>query len=261
MNLVRHLLLAILLINMVSCGIYRQDIMFQGDPSEFKKEVERAERNYLIQKNDFLRINVFTNNGEQIVDPNFQFGIGQGGPAAGNANFQNQQFRNQFTYLVQQDGNVKLPIVGKVLLENMTIDQAESHLETLYSEYYKDSFVKLEFINNRVVVLGAAGGQVIPLPNQNTSLVEVVALAGGINFGARATNVKVIRNGLDDPDIFQVDLSKASEISNGLMIIEPGDVVYIEPWRREWLQVLRDISPAMSVVSSVITLYIVLTTL
>ncbi|MBV6647720.1 MAG: polysaccharide export protein EpsE, partial [Cyclobacteriaceae bacterium] len=153
---------------------------------------------------------------------------------------------------------VKLPIVGKIKLEGLTLDEAEEKLEALYDEFYVDSFVKLQFANKRVILLGALGGQVVPVENQNTSLFEILALAGGIDFGGKAHNIKVLRGDLQDPDVFEVDLSTVSKMKKTVIQVQPGDVVYVEPWRRPVLEVMRDISAPLSIVTSALTLIIVI---
>jgi polysaccharide export outer membrane protein len=247
----------VLLLFFTSCKMYKQDLMFQLDSdfseNDLTQAVIKAEKNYVIQKNDYLRIDVFTNGGERIIDPNFEL-VQQGG-----GNFMNQQNgQRNFQYLLQEDGMVKLPILGVVPLEGLTIFEAEAKLEQLFNQYYKGTFVKLQFVNKRVIVLGANGGQVIPLSNEKMSLLEIIAISGGINGNAKAQNVRLIRGPYSNPEVFQIDLSNVSSIKTGLTAVEPGDVIYIEPWKRPVQQSLRDASPIISIISSVLTLYLVI---
>lgn len=231
--------------------MFRLDENFSG--AELTQAVSVTEKNYRIQKNDLLSLVVYTNKGERIIDPNFEL-------RQTNTN-QNQTNQNQFLYLVREDGLIKLPIIGEVDLLGLAINEAEQKLQQLYSTYYIDPFVILQFENKRVIVLGANGGQVIPLINDHTSLIEVVALSGGISQQAKSHNVRVIRGDPKNPSVFVVDLSTISGMQKSMIRLEPGDIVYIEPWRRVWLESLRDVSPALSLVSSIITLALVIQTL
>ncbi|MEP5612374.1 MAG: polysaccharide export protein EpsE, partial [Cyclobacteriaceae bacterium] len=103
-------------------------------------------------------------------------------------------------------------------------------------------------------VLGAPGGKVIPLQNENMHLVEVLALAEGVELGAKAQNIKLIRG----DRIYKVDLSTISGMQESNLRVEPGDIIYVEPWRRPWLETLKDASPALSLVTSVLTLIFVI---
>ena len=254
----KHLLSVIwgsILIGMLTgCKAYKQDILFRLDEQfseqDLSEPISQAERNYQLLPDDQIQIDIFTNDGERLIDPNFEL--------SQDLSPQNMQFRDKYTYLVQTDGVVKLPIVGKIKLSDLTVDEAEQVLETAYNNYYKGSFVKLTVLNRRVIVLGANGGQVIPLQNENTSLIEVIALYGGLNLGAKATNIKVIRGELSQPQVFQVDLSTIDGMKSSVVMIESGDVIYIEPWRRPWLESIRDISPALGLATSILTLIVVI---
>lgn len=245
------LFLAILL---TSCKVYKQDIMFQLDENftsaDLSAAVNEAEKNYRIQKNDLISIDVFTNEGERIIDPNFE--LRTAGANQGN------QGRREFSYLVMENGLVKLPMVGEVSLEGMTINEAEKILEEAYNTHYKGSFVKLAYLNKRVIILGATGGQVINLKNENTSLVEVLAEAGGITLGAKAHNIRLVRGELNNPEVYMIDLTTIEGMKGSVITMKPGDIIYVEPWRRVWLEGLKDVAPILSLVSSVLTLALVL---
>lgn len=245
---------AIFLFLLSSCNVYKQDIMFRLEEgaSAIQKSVDMAERNYVIQEDDLLTIDVFTNDGERIIDPDFE--LMQGVP------LNNQNFL-EFNYLVQIDGQTKFPMVGKVDLKGMTIDEAETVLEELYNHYYKDVFVKMAFENKRVVVLGAPGGQVIPLANQNMTLVEILALSGGVEFGAKVHNVRIIRGPLANPTVFEIDLNTVEGMKQSVVPVEPGDIIYVEPWRRPFFEVLRDFTPIFQATTSVIALAVLIRTL
>ncbi len=245
--------LALLIVS--SCKMYKQDIMFKLDDdfteSDLAIAVAQAERNYVIQINDYLTLDVYTNKGERIVDPNFELMRELGG-----RNNMGQQ--KELTYLVQIDGTAKFPIIGQIKIDSLTLNQAEKLLQEKYDEYYKDSFVRLEYSNKRVVVLGALGGQVIPLVNENLSLVEILAVAGGPQMGSKVQNIKILRGDLSSPRVYQVDLSTISGMRDSMLDIEPGDIIYIEPWRRPFFEALKDITPVLSLLSSTLALVLVL---
>ena len=255
--LISILLLAIML---CSCKVYKRDIMFRLN-EEFSEEdlalsLDQAERNYHLQPNDWIELLVFTNEGERIVDPNNEFGIG----GANNINNQQNQFgRNGgIKYLIQVDGTVKLPIIGKKVLAGFTVDQAEDILEQSYDEFYVNSFVKLTVESRRVTVFNAAGASVIPLQNENMTLVEILALSGGLQLGSKADQIKVIRGNLTHPIVYHIDLSTVEGMQKTIVDIESGDIIYIEPWRRPWQLAIRDISPIFSFTSTFVGFYLLL---
>jgi polysaccharide export outer membrane protein len=232
-----------------SCNTYRQNILFRTDaePYQLKSAALETENNYVIQNNDYLKVKVYTNKGEQIIDPNQEL-------------MQSGQVRNIIDpeYLVQNEGFVNLPIIGSVKLAGLTLFQAGKFLEEKYNLYYKDAYVLVNFSNKRVIVLGATGGQVIPLLNENMDLIEVLALAGGLDNTAKAGNIRLIRGDINNPQIFVIDLTTIKGMRNHNLKVFPGDIIYIEPVRRVITETVRDISPILSIVTSLLTLFIVL---
>ena|ERR1044071_3401759 len=238
-----------LLIVLTGCSSYKRNLMFRP-PEDFvgKKttEAEATVKNYVIQVNDYLKLEVYSNKGERIIDPDGALFNDK------NAAAQNTQ-RVEPTYLVSVDGTAKFPMVGSIALAGMTIREAEQKLQAEYDNYYKQCYVHLAFNNKRVIVLGSPGGQVIPLVNENVSLIEVIALAKGIGVDGKAHNIRVIRG----EDIYLVDLSTIDGVKSGNMIIQPGDIIYIEPTRRPFTEGARDLAPVFSLVLSLSTLIIV----
>jgi polysaccharide export outer membrane protein len=204
-----------------------------------------TETNYTIQSNDFLTLEVYTNKGEKIVDPNresFQDATGSSPDPL------------PFQYLVGINGAVKFPLIEEVKLIGLTIKQAEEMLQEAYGKFYEDTFVVLRFSNKRVIVLGAPGGLVVPLSNESMRLTEVLALAKGVTPDARANNIRVIRG----DKVFIADLSTFEGYQTSNYVMQPGDIVYVEPVRRPFIEALRDYSPVITIVTSLATLIFII---
>ena len=281
-----------------STKYYNQRTMFrltdrqgrQLDSTKLRIAVNRTERNYLIQPNDLLEVRVNTNKGERILDPNgeLQFGQpsgglpsrggtsgGQGSQGGGNTRVGGTQ-RNTgqgagsatagTEFLVQADGTVMLPMVNRVKVSGLSLLQADSVLKIRYDEYYKESFVTTRVTNNRVFVLGAPGGRVISLDNDNMNLLEILALTGGIDggsggggstgiyrYGGKVSNIRIIRGDLKNPRVQQIDLSTLDGMRRANLQMEPNDIIYIEPVRRPVLETLTDAAPIISFTSLILT--------
>jgi len=215
------------------------------DDTTLKQQIQSAEANYIVQKNDLLSLEVFTNLGEKIIDPNQE-------------SFNQTGERNQTsaapTYLVDVSGVVRFPMVSEINLEGLTIKQAEEILQKEYNKFYQQPFIRLKFTNKRVVVLGAPGGQVIPLTNENTRLTEILAMAKGIGNDAKAHNIRILRN----ENVFISDLSTFEGYLKNNIIMMPGDIVYVEPVRRSFSEGFKEYGPVISIVTSIGALVIVI---
>ena len=235
------------------CASYKHNIMLKT-PEDFKsapitKEILLAERNYVIQENDLLKLEVYSNKGERIIDPNPEVS----NPAGTNGT----KSRPLVNYMVDLNGIVKFPVIGDLKLSGFTLRQAEGILQGEYEKFFKESFVVLTFENKRAILLGAVGGQVIPLMNQNVTLAELLAVAKGLPNDSKAGNIKVIRK----DKVFLIDLTTVEGFQAGNMIIEPGDIIYVEPIRKPFAEGLRDYAGLFSLFVSTLSLIIVIRSL
>ncbi|MBR08057.1 MAG: polysaccharide export protein EpsE [Rickettsiales bacterium] len=239
---------------LVSCRAYKQDILFQLDENfteeQLSEPLQDAEGNYTLRKGDYFDFRVYTHDGERIIDPDFELRQLSGGA---NMNQQNQSL-NLSPYLITEDGRSHLPMIGFVTLQGKTVVEAEQELAGLYDEFYASCYVRVQVVNRRVVVLNSTGSAVIPLENENMSIAEVLALAGGVNFGSRAHNIRLIRGDLSNPEVHMIDLSTISGMRSTVIGVQPGDIIYVEPWRRPWLEGLRDVSSIIGITTGVLTL-------
>ncbi|MBT9394971.1 polysaccharide biosynthesis/export family protein [Hymenobacter sp. NST-14] len=291
---------ALLLGSCATARVHQQNILFRTDgagridTARLRDVVNRAERNYIIQPNDYLEVRLYTNEGERILDPNGELffgnrtgnaggastirqsaGIGRQGQQGQQQNQQqNQQGQGNTVFLVQHDGIVRLPMVNYQRLAGLTLLQADSLLQTKYTEFYKGVFVTTRVTNNRIVVLGAlsgGSGQVIQMFNDNMTLLEVLASAGGIEGAfvgtsgtgraGRADNIRLIRGNLKNPQVQLIDLTTIDGMRRANLQVEPNDIIYVEPIRRPFYEGLQDITPLFGllggIASVVSTIYLV----
>jgi polysaccharide export outer membrane protein len=245
------LFLLLCAITISSCTV-NKDIMFKTPVDYSFDEIPRVDSiEYQITPYDRIRFSLFTNDGYKLVDI---LGQGQGG--------NNAQSIRQFglTYLIEQDGKVKLPTLGRVDLAGLTIIEAEEKLESFYSEYYRKPFIQLSVVNNRVIVSPGAGGaaQVVNIEG-NMTVIEVLSMAGGLASRGNASRVKIIRDVGDQREVYKLDLSRIEGIEDGDLIVQANDIIYVEPNPEIAREILRDITPVISLITSSLALYAILT--
>jgi len=237
--------------------VYRQNIILQTESDlkseNFKEEVSKVEGAYRIQAGDKLNIEVYTNNGERVIDPNLELSAVSGGGAAGGGRMMPDK-----EFEVLPNGTAILPLLGVTQLEGYSIAGLQELLKEEYSEYYIQPYVRIRPLNRRVVVLGALGGQVIPLENEKMTVLEVIALSGGLNRDAKGRNIRLIRGPLDDPSVQVINLATIEGMQQANLQVLPNDIIYVEPIRRIFRESIRDIAPVIGVVTNVVTLFIVI---
>lgn len=243
-----------ILLSLNSCRVLNPSIMLQAE-KDFQYDTLQTDstvaKEFKLQANDIIEFRLFANDGFKLIDI-----VASGSGAAGN----NLVFRQGLEYNLDNRGTVKLPVLGEEYLAGMTIREAQDYLEKRYAEYYVDPFVLLKVINKRVIVYPGMAGQakVITLSNNNTSVIEALALAGGISGDGKAYNVKLIRKTENEKKPFKVyklDLSKIEGLAEGNTIVQSGDIIYVEPRKNLARETLREITPILSLTTSLFTLY------
>jgi polysaccharide export outer membrane protein len=165
-----------------------------------------------------------------------------------------QLMRAAFSYTIEYDGLAKMPLLGRVSLKGLTVREAELMLEEKYTKYYNKPYVQLMVVNRRVVVFPGGGGdaRLIPLENNNTTLLEVLGLAGGLNKRGDARKVKVFRYDSSGKRlIYQFDLSTIDGLQYADMVMQGDDVVYVQPNPDLAREALQDITPIVGLLTSI----------
>lgn len=234
-----------------SCTYMKPSIMLKTPKSynysQLKDSIDKA---YKISPNDILSFRLFSNDGFKLVDITSMEINNIGASSALNAGA-------SIDYPVDINGFVKLPVLGRTYLSGQTINEAQIFLEQKYSEYYIKPFVLLTVNNRRVIVFPGSDGnaRVIPLQNDNTTLLEGLALAGGIFEDGKAWKVKLIRNSVPKPEVYLMDLSTIDGLSKANTTLQAGDIIYVEPRIRVSREILNEITPVLSLITSILLTY------
>ncbi|MFM2135822.1 MAG: hypothetical protein RL021_1222 [Bacteroidota bacterium] len=172
---------------------------------------------YVLAPFDHLTLSIFSNDGFKLIDI---------------ANQGYMDLRNSYVeYVLNEKGSVKLPVIGYVDLKGLTIEAAERLLESKYDRYFNQSYVHLEVMNRQAIVfIGDGKGQVVPLKHENTTLFEVLALAGGITDLGKAYRIQIIRGEGPNPKIYQADVSEMSGVAAGKVYIQSNDIIHVDAY-------------------------------
>lgn len=205
---------------------------------------------YRIAINDEVSFNIFSNDGFKLVDVTT---LSDGASSSVRVS----PLSNALKYKVEFDGTVKLPLLGHISLKGMTVREAEVFLEEKYSAFYNKPYVLLEVTNRRVIVFpGSAGSaKVVTLANENTTLLEGLATAGGIAQNGMAYKVKLIRGDLKNPQVYLIDLSTIEGVKKADLILQANDIIYIQPKLRIANDVITQVLPYLSFITTVIVSY------
>jgi len=204
-------------------------------------EFQSTVKEYVINPFDKIKMTVYTNNGFQLVDLEQKIQMNQYLPE----------------YLVDKDGMVKLPVLGKIKIEGLTVEQAEKMLEEEYAKYFKKPFVILNITNRRVFVFsdGAEKGNVIIMDNPNFTLIEALAKVGGMTGFSKAYRIKLIRGDLSNPKVFLINISSIEDLKKANLVLQANDIIYVETRPKYASRFANELSPYLSLLTSILLVY------
>lgn len=244
MRFIKYLLFLSLILSFTSCKLFRSNLMLKTPKGyTYDKIVDSlSKQDYKIDANDVVNVRIFSNDGFKIIDL---------------ANSQLNRWID-LDYIVNRDGTCKLPLIGRIKLAGLSVREATEYLEQIYADYYVKPFVFLTVTNKRVIVFPGNGGaaRVLNLTNNNTTIIEALALTGGISEDGKAYKVKLIRNQENEkPKVYLMDLSKIEGIAVGNTVVLAHDIIYVEPRYRLARTLVAEITPIVSLISSTFLLY------
>ena len=133
-------------------------------------------------------------------------------------------------FLIPNDGTVRLPLIGEVVIEGMTERQASEKIRSAYLHYLKHPFVSVKILNQKLFVLGEVRKPgVVQVTHGTMTMFEALAYSGDLTDEADRTSVKIIRGGLRNPSLREINLADFSSLKLTSLILQPNDIVYIQP--------------------------------
>lgn len=140
------------------------------------------------------------------------------------------------SYQVDEEGNIDLPLLGKIQVKGKTVDQVAAEIQTDLESYFYSPSVKVSFVNKNITVIG-----VVDNPGryyysgENINVFQALGLAGDIQEYGNREKVVVIRdnNGRITKNV--IDLTNKGLLISDFYYLKSGDVLYVEPLnRRIW---------------------------
>jgi len=133
-------------------------------------------------------------------------------------------------YLVDEDGYIQFPVIGRVKIGGLTKVEAIKLLEGKISEHVKEPIVTIQNLNFKVSVLGEVN-QPGPffLTNERISILDALSLAGDLTIYGKRTNVLLIRDNNGKKEFHYFDLTSTDVFKSPYFYLQQNDVVYVEP--------------------------------
>jgi len=159
-------------------------------------------------------------------------------------------------YLIDADGNIDFPVVGKIKIGGLTRQAAIDFLKEQLKPYLSNPTIIVRILNYKITVLGEVRNPgTFTIPNERITLPEALGIAGDLNITGLRKNVLVIRESDGKRTETLVDLTSKELFSSPVFYLQQNDVVYVEPNRAKRNSSVVNTSN-VSLVISVISLFV-----
>lgn len=224
-NLIYYL---ILLLTMFSCKPKENMVYMEKEKNIAESKINQAVfYGAHIQSGDVLDIKV-TAFDENAVRP-FNLYSMNNSTSTGQVNGQTAQLAPQ-GYLVDNEGFIYFPVLGKLYIKGMTLAQLRADLEKRLLTYLAEPLVSIKQLNFNITVLGEVKkpGQYTN-PSDKITVLQALGLAGDMTDYGNRTNVKLIREEEGVSKTYVIDFTDKNITSSPYYYMQQNDVLYVEP--------------------------------
>ena len=207
-----------------SCASSKKVVYLQDVVPLKQQDIEQKYEVY-IHNDDLLAIMVNSKNPELALPFNmpmvtYQLGSNNGGQ------------QRVLGYLVDTNGDIDFPILGKIHVEGLTRMQLTELVKSklIEGDLIKDPIVTVQFLNFKVSVMGEVGRPgSFTISGDRITLLEALSMAGDLTIYGRRDRVGVIRENNGKRTILFHDLRSADIFNSPCYYLQQNDIVYVEP--------------------------------
>lgn len=252
-------IMAMLGIVMVGC-VSKRDIIYLVDAARDSAMAVEAMKMRGIEVGDILGIYVESETPESAL----QFNQETNKIAVSGGVVMNPATSNVPGYLVNADGDIIFPVLGKMHVVGMTYTELAATIESrlIKEGHITDPVVTVKLLNFRVCVLGEVRTpKVLHSESNRMTIFEALGEAGDVTLYGKRSKVTVVREERGQRTIGTLDLSNDSVFQSPYYMLHQNDIVYVEPIRKRQrdatrnVEIVRYITATTSVVSLMVTIY------
>jgi len=211
-----------------SCSLKRDILYLQDIDLNAKDSVPIPETK--IQVNDILSVVVTSDNPDIAERYNLNL-RNTGGGGQGNQQQQQGGGAQQDGYLVSPQGTITMPVLGKIMVQGLSITDLENFLTDKLKEenHLVNPIVIARIRNAKFTVLGELGPGNFTFREQNINLLQAIAYAGDLRITSKRKNILVIREENNVRTYANIDITSKTLFESPYYYIKPNDIIIVNP--------------------------------
>lgn len=215
------LILAAAILAFSACTTSKQILYFQDiqdrELGQLTKEYEAT-----IKKDD--RLAILVSGADKSVTAPYNLTISEIGPTSSST----EPERSTLSYLVDSEGNIEFPILGKIHVEGMTRNQLVEYLTQEIGKDVKDPIVYVSFKNYKITVMGEVKAPgTYTFDSEKVSILQALGRAGDLALTAKRDGIILLREIDGVQKHFTINLKNSDILESPYFYLQQNDVLYV----------------------------------
>jgi polysaccharide export outer membrane protein len=221
MKIFLNLLFVFITIFLFSKCASRKEFVYFQDNKDAKINIINTLK---LKEGDILNIKVFGCDEESIKIFNV--------PMTNNQNVNRSYFSGGSPtngYLINKSGEIDFPLIGKIKIIELSIEDATELIKLKLNTYLKDPKVSIQIQNFKITILGDVKNPgTIEVPNEKLTLIEALGIVGDLNLTALRKNILLLRDENGIKKQYRIDLTNKDFINSPAYYLTQNDIIYVE---------------------------------
>jgi len=165
-------------------------------------------------------------------------------------------------YLVDGDGNITIPTIGKVKVAGLSTKEAAKVVFNAADQFYKNASVTVRFANFKVNIAGEVlkPGTYI-MQNEKVTIFDALTMAGDLTIFGKRDNVLLIRENADGTTTpYRINLKNSNFMNSPYYYLRQNDYIYVEPDKGKAAATDAAQARTYTIIGSILTVLIVFLT-
>lgn len=242
-----------------SCASYKDIVYFQNiDDVELKPMSSEFEA--VIKKDD--RLTIVVSGPDKTVTAPYNLTLSE--LSTGSGGYSSNPEQSTLSYLVDVNGNIDFPILGKIHVEGMTRSRLVDYLTAEIGKDVQNPIVYVSFKNFKITVLGEVKTPgTFTIDSEKINVLQALGRAGDLTLNAERDGILLIREVNGEQKHYKIDLKDGHLLDSPYFYLQQNDVIVVPPSPTRvasattatgiWSVLLSSVTTALAVVSMIIS--------